>query len=163
MKAITLWPEWAYAITQLGKRVENRTWHPPRSLVGQRFAIHAGASIGGRKGRVALSEAIDSVTMTAQSCGWEHEWNTDDGELIDSASLWRGEEQAFLDAFIPTSAIVCTAVLDRVECDKWHDDTPPWGVMGSVWWMLRDVVVFETPLPMKGKLGLWDAEVPHGN
>ena len=42
MKAITLWPEWAYAIQKLGKDGENRSWRLPKSLVGEWIAIHAG-------------------------------------------------------------------------------------------------------------------------
>ena len=52
--AITLWPEWAYAIRHLGKDVENRgdtskrSYVALRGYVGERIAIHAGAYIGGR-------------------------------------------------------------------------------------------------------------------
>lgn len=42
MKALTLIQPWAWAVERLGKRVENRTWSPPRSVLGQRIAIHAG-------------------------------------------------------------------------------------------------------------------------
>lgn len=45
MRALTLKQPWAYAVTHLGKRVENRTWAPPRSIVGHDIAIHAGKSI----------------------------------------------------------------------------------------------------------------------
>lgn len=41
MYALTLNQPWAFAITDLGKDVENRTWKPPARLLGQRFAIHA--------------------------------------------------------------------------------------------------------------------------
>ena len=34
MKALTIWPEWAYAITHLGKDGENRTWRLFDSLIG---------------------------------------------------------------------------------------------------------------------------------
>lgn len=42
MKALTLHRPWPWAIIHLGKRVENRSWAPPSSLIGQRIAIHAG-------------------------------------------------------------------------------------------------------------------------
>lgn len=42
MRAITLWQPWAWAITHADKRVENRTWSPPESLIGEQIAIHAG-------------------------------------------------------------------------------------------------------------------------
>lgn len=67
--ALTLWPEWAWAIANLDKRVENRTWAPPISMVGKRIAIHSGASIGGRKGRVARREGLSAMmSMAARAC-----------------------------------------------------------------------------------------------
>lgn len=42
MMALTLHRPWAWAIVHATKRVENRTWRPPTSIIGQRIAIHAG-------------------------------------------------------------------------------------------------------------------------
>ncbi len=42
MKALTLIRPWPYAVMWCGKRIENRSWAPPKSLIGQRIAIHAG-------------------------------------------------------------------------------------------------------------------------
>lgn len=42
MKALTIHQPWASAIVDGPKRVENRTWRPPSSLIGQQLAIHAG-------------------------------------------------------------------------------------------------------------------------
>lgn len=43
--AVTLRQPWAWAIAHCGKRIENRTWSPRHSLIGQRIAIHAGKSM----------------------------------------------------------------------------------------------------------------------
>lgn len=68
-KALTLWPEWAAMIALLDKLVENRgrLLRPP---IGERIAIHAGASVGGRKGKVARIEGIQSIMDMAQVAGW---------------------------------------------------------------------------------------------
>lgn len=42
MKALTLWQPWASMVVFGKKRLENRPWFPPKSLIGSRFAIHAG-------------------------------------------------------------------------------------------------------------------------
>jgi len=42
MKGLTLRHPWAFAIAHWGKRIENRTWKPPKALIGQRIAIHGG-------------------------------------------------------------------------------------------------------------------------
>ncbi len=44
LRALTLRAPWGTHIALSGKRIENRTWHPPRSIVGQRIAIHQGGS-----------------------------------------------------------------------------------------------------------------------
>ncbi len=41
MKALSLKQPWLYAITHLGKPVENRTWQPPGYMIGQWIALHA--------------------------------------------------------------------------------------------------------------------------
>ena len=48
MKALTIWQPWASLIMAGAKPWEWRGWAPPRSLVGQRIAIHAGARKVGR-------------------------------------------------------------------------------------------------------------------
>ena len=45
MKALTLWRPWPAAIIHSTKRVENRGWLPPRWLIGNDFAIHAGKTV----------------------------------------------------------------------------------------------------------------------
>lgn len=41
MKAISLIQPWAWLVTAGSKRIENRTWHLPPSMVGQTVLIHA--------------------------------------------------------------------------------------------------------------------------
>ena len=41
MKAITLHEPWATLIACGAKKIETRDWAPPRSLIGERIAIHA--------------------------------------------------------------------------------------------------------------------------
>lgn len=45
LKALTLWQPWAHAIAHLGKWIENRTWAPPASAIGEPLAIHAGKKL----------------------------------------------------------------------------------------------------------------------
>jgi hypothetical protein len=45
MDAITVWQPWGFAISDLGKPVENRSWAPPAGLVGRELAIHAGRKL----------------------------------------------------------------------------------------------------------------------
>ena len=54
MRALTLRQPWAWAICHAGKRIENRTWAPPRSVIGQRIAIHAGSGDDGAAARLDI-------------------------------------------------------------------------------------------------------------
>lgn len=42
MKALTVHQPWGWAMFHAGKDVENRTWLPPKKLLGELLAIHAG-------------------------------------------------------------------------------------------------------------------------
>lgn len=42
MRALTVWQPWAHFLALGIKRVENREWAPPKDLMGQWIAIHAG-------------------------------------------------------------------------------------------------------------------------
>ena len=70
-RAITLWPEWAGSIAYLDKRVENRTWEPPKDVIGTRIAIHAGAYTGGGKGTGRRIEGLTAVARMATRSGWQ--------------------------------------------------------------------------------------------
>ena len=42
MRALSLKQPWAWLVINGYKRVENRSWTPPRDAVGERIALHAG-------------------------------------------------------------------------------------------------------------------------
>ena len=48
LKVLTVWPEWSWAFTIMGKDVENRTWRPGEHMIGKSIALHAGKRVGGR-------------------------------------------------------------------------------------------------------------------
>lgn len=42
IRGLTLWRPWVWSIVHASKRIENRPWAPPRSIIGQFVALHAG-------------------------------------------------------------------------------------------------------------------------
>lgn len=42
VRGLTLHRPWAWAFTNAGKRVENRSWPPPKPIIGGYLALHAG-------------------------------------------------------------------------------------------------------------------------
>jgi len=129
LKALTLWPEWAWAIVHLGKRVENRTWKPFLP-VGTTFAIHAGKHLGGKPGAASAREAEDDVF-----------------------SMYGAQLPPGLRA-CPKSAIVCLATIAGYD----QDDVTPWDVPGLWHWRLTDVRVLVEPVPCHGRQGLWTVD-----
>ena len=131
MLALTLRHPWAVAIRDWGKRVENRTWKPPRSLIGQWLAIHGGVVPKGAARGEAHHDLCDLIAR---------------GLAPPAIRL--------ADAIVP--GIVCVVRLDRVVqpgdgdpivSSRWF--TGPYG------WVLSDVVPMPEPIPCSGKQGLW--------
>ena len=153
-KALTLWPEWAWAICYLDKLVENRGWAPPESLIGQRIAIHAGAHIGGRKGKFARAEGVEAVLTTAVHAGWEISEQFVRGHDIFVEMRKGAPLVEFNPGKITTGAIVAHARLAQVrEGDP--DEHSGW-YFGPCGWRIEDVVVLAEPIPMSGAQGLWE-------
>lgn len=134
MLALTLWPEWAWAICHAGKRVENRAWHPGKRLpVGSRLAIHAGKHIGGRPGQTARDEGLDALFdmgFGSLSFGWEPEV-----------------------VACPRSAIVAVATVEGFD----QEQRTQWDVPGCWHWRLSGVLVLAEPVACRGAQGLWTA------
>lgn len=143
--ALTLWPEWAWAVAHLGKRVENRTWAPPRWAMGRRLAIHGGAAFGGHTARVGAGGKVPASWLYAVQA------------MLDMG-LRAGEAAVgpvTMGRLIPEaqSKIVAVGRLSGVVTES----ADPWFV-GPFGWVLSDVVVLPAPVPCRGAQGLW--EVP---
>lgn len=132
MRALTVHPEWAWAIAHAGKWVENRTWFPPDALIGERIAIHGGARIRD------LDRAIETARETGLSA---HQVGDAGAVVIDGRTtlVWR-------------SAIVATAVLHSVSAEVLGT---PWQVPGHLAWILTEVQTLPKPVSCTGRLGLW--------
>lgn len=152
MKALTLWPEWAYAILKLGKRVENRGWLPPRGLT--EFAIHAGKHIGGN-GRDPEGD-IGIMLQVASDAGFR--W--------DDKSLGEMGYQNYLALLRQThaeiagicSSVVCVVRLTHV-LPKRPQNFEGWHAPDSFGWVLDDVRPVDR-LVCRGAQGLWSVPSP---
>lgn len=133
--ALTLWPEWAYAIAHLGKDVENRIWAPPKKLIGSWFAIHAGKHIGGKAGDDSMVEGLHDLLNTAQELGWQLPAFS---ELLPQ---------------IKTSAVVAVAkvvgVIRQAEPVGWYQGE------GAFGWKLDQIIALHEPVPCSGNRRLW--------
>ena len=146
MKAITIWPEWAFAITHLGKRVENRSWSRS-GLAGSYIAIHAGASFGGGGGMKRAQSALDRMIVAAAVAGWSPKGLE---EVFTKATA----ENPCADSFDPAIHVGAFVATARVVQVRRPVHLAPWET-GPLCWELDDVRRLVEPIPAKGRQGLW--------
>lgn len=157
LPALTLIPPWAHAIAYWGKRVENRTWAPPRHLFGRQIAIHSGKSPWRQRknGEWTISrDAFDDVCSTVRFCEAAAPGmvsNPTTGEWIHERC----------------SAVLCVATLAGWVHERGNFDLVPEiaGLpveylrspyfVGPYGWVLTDVMTLASPVPCSGKQGVW--------
>jgi hypothetical protein len=156
MKALTIIQPWASLIVGSPtappqKPIENRSWPPPASMIGEQFAIHAGK-------KLELEEFED--VFLDKACG--------------ECTAPFTTPKTF-----PLGAVVGVATLDRVVSlqhardqlcwmgDRFRNINPAtrasWRLdedalrwfFGRVGFVLRDRRHIATPVPCKGALGFW--------
>jgi hypothetical protein len=126
LHALTLIQPWAWAIAYAGKDVENRSWHPPRWLVGNHLAIHAGKKIDEESIEMLAIELELAVPRPIVT-----------GAIVAVARVLGDFESA-----------------DTLLATRRYPGGTPWYVEGAIGWMLDDVVAIE-PVPCRGAQGLW--------
>jgi hypothetical protein len=139
MRALTLKVVWAFAVCHLGRRVENRSWRPPRDLIGRRILIHAGAV---PKSGWELAEEVDRLKALIKAHAGE-EYHQLKMRFFDAIGGF-----TVRDALM--TGVVAVATVDscvRESADPWFS--------GPFGWVLRDLIVLPEPIPCRGALGLW--------
>ncbi len=161
LRCLTLWRPWPWLICHAGKRIENRTWPCPSSMLGGYLAIHAG------KSAEALGEDNADAWYRMAELYEQH------CEAVDVEPLNPLTPAMMLE---PASAVVAVAlVVGCVRTETIFRKTdgssrdPPTVVLGTVdpdeantpWlsgpygWVLDDVRPIEPILGVKGRQGLW--------
>lgn len=125
MLALTIHQPWAWAIVHDKKRIENREWSPPREVVGQYIAIHAGGLPRTKKAHAELGE-------TSAAIGGPTTDKLVYGAVVGVARVVRvlhSEPHPASPHFL-------------------------WWV-GPIGWELDNVFALDTPLPCRGQRKLW--------
>lgn len=151
MPALTLWPEWAFAVAHLGKNAENRSPRFAQQIarrVGDGWlAIHAGVK------RPADFTAVGAMLDEFDPCdGWTVHRN--DGEPA-VFRVWVGRSHnplTITDADLPRGAIVALVKLGDVLPPGVE---APWKVPESAALPFTRVHVLPEPIPCRGAQGLW--------
>ena len=134
MLALTIHQPWAWAIVHDQKRIENREWAPPREVLGEYIAIHAGALPRTKKAHTELgnlSRQIGGPTTDKLVFG----------AIIGIARVAR--------------AFHAEPPLSSPHFAWW---------VGPIGWELDNVFALDTPLRCRGQRKLWPvAEALHAN
>jgi len=133
MLALSVQQPWVWMIFHGRKPVENRTWAPPESLIGQRIAIHASKR----------RQAIEPVDIMSDVYGWgvENFWETKIPQLSE----------------LPVGVIYGTVLLDGVtrDGDIYGEGKQSKFFTGPFGWIVLKPKPLAEPIPMRGSLGLW--------
>jgi hypothetical protein len=141
LRAITLWRPWSDAIARGPKRIENRTWVPPRQLLGCHIAIHAGKQY---QDKISYPEhwvppplCFMGIVGVARLAG-----------IYDARETQ--PRIYFADGLSP-----------KAKAELEASEQNPWWV-GPVGWFLDDVGAID-PVDCKGALGVWDVPMQAAN
>ncbi len=156
MKALTLHQPWASLMAHGVKTIETRSWAPPRSLIGQRIAIHAGKTrvVSGR-----LHTATLSAILELYGVGWGDRIPLG---VVVATALLQDARQVGVQRFVGKVLASSPSYTGWVEPDPYGDFST-----GRWLWFLMDVEPCNPPVPAVGHQGLWDwcpdvAEYRHG-
>ncbi len=151
MPAITVWQPWATLICEGLKPFEFRSWPAPVAHRGKRIAIHAGAR------PVRRAEIADLLYKLGRD-DWRITGLVDPGRAVDLL-----ERVLNAPGSLPTSSVVCTAVLGEPIRNEdlamrmgipWMNDSDRnehsnWG------WPLASVSPLSPFVPARGAQGFW--------
>lgn len=140
MRCISIRQPWAWLICQGVKNVENRTWKSPYR--GE-LAIHASQKFDW--GFFDLESPFFDRAMV-QVC--EH--------------FGIGSHERITAAQHEFSAVVGSVELvDIIAADN-NKPVSSWCVDGGYWWLLANPKNAIKPFPCKGKLNIWNIDIPDG-
>jgi len=156
MQAVTIRPEWGFAIAALGCRVVSKDYKPEALLgSGTRIALHAGKHVGGKPGRPAALRGMSALASAAAL------YRLNGIALIPSES----EEAVFMAVRKinqPNGVLLGTEDFPRNEVFGVAElDTPrglhefTWAIPGMEHWRIRNLHILDQPVQCSGHGGIW--------
>ena len=155
IRGLTLRHPWAWCVTTLGKRTENRSWHPSKAglQIGEYLAIHGGKFSPAPAYR---QEILDAASWVAETV-FSHD--PAPYEALGILAGLQGEygTPEFCRAVSPQGIVGVARLAGCLAPGTLTDD--PW-YTGDYGWLLEDFVPMKEPVPHRGAQGCWPLE-PH--
>lgn len=160
VKGLTVRQPWAACIAHLAKRIENRPWRCPDTMIGARVAIHSSAAIRRMGQAIGLPDGDGFGSLFASSAEWDawRFWHMGEARIRDRANWppklalgsvvavatitgchWRGHDDECGDPAGYSMGVICS----------------PWAEPGAWHWELGDVRPLPVPVACSGALGFW--------
>lgn len=150
LRALTLIRPWDEPVVDGSKPVENRTWPPPRSILGRTIAIHAGRKYGSLDADF-IEEELGYVVLPAHESDRVRAGTVVGVATVLGALDLRRGGRTLIYPDSPDELRVCEA-LEALEASPWFS--------GPVGWLLGDVVPLRRHVPCRGAQGLWRVPRP---
>ena len=164
MRAISLWRPWPWMFFHANKRVENRSWSPPKSIIGEWVAMHAtlkfdnDAVNSARRGRFGPKASMVEPAADRHPTGIVGAFFVRGGfELAPGESIWNHAVGAMSESFAAlepeeVSVSRCIGPLLTAEVAVLSRSVYAFGP----WcWVTSRVIELPGPIPCKGRQGLW--------
>lgn len=142
-RGLTIRQPWAYAILFNGKLIENRSWKPPKFIIGERIWLHTSARL--HKSEIVAYEkahgSLEDGTLLPLGCIVGHAVVAGCIEQppAESPNLW------------PVSTVRAAQLLTPEKIKKWF--------VGDYGWVFDNITPLEYPIPHTGALGLWKLSI----
>jgi len=135
VKALTLQRPWAAAflLPTDPKRIENRKWKPPATIIGKRIALHSGQ--GWWPG---AERCVDVLTSDTERESWANKCTI--------TGVFATAVVRYFVTNAPGPVIF--------DCDREVYGSRWW--LGPVAWVLGDFVALPEPIACRGAQGLWN-------
>jgi hypothetical protein len=143
IRGLTLAPPWSWAMVELGKRCENRTWMPAIDLIGTWIAIHGGRTPSSGQRYTEMGEVLDWIIEKSPARSYAF-------ELMHAGVEW--ERYEGICAVAKLKAVARPGERLPVQ----FEDQQGWRAYGQAAWLLDEFTWLAKPVSCRGSIGLWD-------
>jgi len=142
MKALSGYPQWFWLMAKGWKDVENRTWPIPKTIkLPARIYLHASKHLDSFEN---MQSAFRLLTFVQVDRYYEVNWKEYQGAIIGEADI--------VDCFYyPLPGL--EKLYPQRQYSVWH-------IPGQYGFTVANPVLYEKPIPYKGRLGFFEVVLP---